>query len=190
MLGGRQIHSSRFATEDAFPPERSCIVNRRLSILIITVIVIGLTAPSRADDGWSLSKLNPFKKKTSTSSRTHASVSDDGSKASGFPHVAMPDWGAASHASRARTPKPRKKPSTMTKLNQSTKDFLGKTKDVLMPWSSSSKSSSSKKKKSRTRSTSRSKKKTSFLTSWLPKKEPKPKPKTLKSFLGQRRPNY
>ena len=136
------------------------------------VIVAAWVCPASAEDGWSISKLNPFRKKSTADSRARGSVSDEAVAKSRFPHVSMPTWG-----SRTQTPEPpRKEPSTLAKLNQSTKDFYGKTKSVLMPWSSSSKKSSSKSKKS-----------SSFLTSWLPKKEEK-KPKTLNDFLAQPRP--
>ncbi len=164
-------------------------MNKRFSILIAGALIIALAGSSYAGDSWSLSKLNPFKKKTTTTrNRARARVSDDGSKTSGTPRLKLPSWGAPSHkptgfSTNAYPAKTRKAPSSFTKLSNGTKDLFGKTKDVLMPWSSTS-----KKKKSKKSSTSRSKSKTSFLTSWLPKKEKKPKPPTLKSFLGQQRP--
>ena len=72
----------------------------------------------------------------------------------------------------------------MAKLNQGTKDLFGKTKRMLMPWTNGSK------KKSSSASRGKSSNKTSILTSWLPHKEERKKPKTVKDFLAQPRPGY
>ena len=150
---------------------------KRLSILMFFVIVAAWVCPASADDGWSISKLNPFKKKPTANKRARASFSDEAAGNSGFPRMSMPSW-----ASRSHTPQRPKKPSTLAKLNQGTKDLYGKTKSVLMPWTNDSKkkNGSAKPKKSPT----------SILTSWLPKKAEKKRPTTLPDFIGRRRPGY
>ena len=149
---------------------------KRLSILMFFVIVAAWVCPASADDGWSVSKLNPFKKKPAANARAQASLSDEVTATSSFPRMSMPTW-----ASRSQTPQPPAEPSTLAKLNQGTKDLYGKTKSVLMPWASDSKKSSSSK---------TNKSQGSFLTSWFTKKEEKKKPRTVKEFLAQPRPGY
>ncbi len=151
-------------------------MSKQISILMLVVIVAASAGLAHADNSWSLSKLNPFKKKPTADARARASVSDEVTQRKGFPRMTMPTW-----ASRSRTPERRKEPSTMDKISQGTKDLFGKTKNVLMPWSSDS-----KKKKSRAKASE----KPSFLTSWLPQKETPKRPKTVNDFLKQPRPGY
>ena len=73
----------------------------------------------------------------------------------------------------------------LAKVNKSTKDFFGKSKEVLMPWTKSS-----KKPATHSSSSKKSAPKKSFLTSWMsPKKEEK-KPQTVTDFLKQDRPEF
>ena len=140
-------------------------MSRQFSILMSLVIVTALVGPSRADDAWSLSKLNPFKKKATPATRVRASLDDRMAE------------------SRMRTAtSQRQEPSTWAKMNQGTKDLFGKTKSVLMPWTNKKKSSSSSRQKSE--------QKTSILTSWLPKKAEPERPKSVKEFLGRPRPSF
>ncbi len=154
-------------------------MKKRTSILMLAVIVAAAAGPAHADDSWSLSKLNPFQKKPTADTRARASVSDE---TPSYEHLAQPrpTW-----KPRPQTPVRPKEPSTMDKISQSTKDLFGKTKDVLMPWSSDSK----KKKKSSSASRSKSSEKSSFFTSWWPKKEEPQRAKTMPGWLGQDRPN-
>jgi hypothetical protein len=133
-----------------------------------------------AGDGWSLAKLNPFRKESRLEEvqqmhdRVHTRVSDEETERGGFPKFSLPGWGSRSPATSRSS-----KPSTLTKLNQGTKDFFGKTKDVLMPWSDDTKRSGSRD----------SGTKTSFLPSWLKPKPAEPKrPESVKEFLGRPRP--
>ena len=153
----------------------------RFSALMVFAVVAFCACPAQAGDGWSLSKLNPFKKKPTASQRARASFTDEASQTSRFPRVSMPSWGQQS-----QTPRPTKKPSTLSKMNQGTKDLLGKTKDTLMPWSKDA-----KKKSDYTRSSKKSSSPFS-LTSWLPKKkkEEKSRSKSMTDFLGQPRPSF
>ena len=68
------------------------------------------------------------------------------------------------------------------KISQGTKDFYGKTKSVIMPWTNKKPNGSS--------GGTKLDKKPSFLTSWLPKKEEKKQHKTVKEFLAQPRPGF
>ncbi len=60
------------------------------------------------------------------------------------------------------------------KMSQGTTSFFGKTKDVLMPWSKSSKKPSSSK--------SHKPAKKSFFSSWFPEKKQQKESKTVKDF--------
>ncbi len=153
-------------------------MKKHCSFTMMFLLFIVLARPVTAGDGWSMSSLNPFKK-ASTQQRARASVSDESVKKSVFPRVSMPNWNTKSPAPKRRT-----EPSTFAKIGQGTKDFFGKTKDVLTPWSKSSKKKSSS-------SQGRSASKSSFFTSWLPhKKEPKKDSRTVKDFLAQPRPGF
>jgi hypothetical protein len=146
-------------------------VSRRCWVVLVCLVAMSMASTSVAAEGWSLSKLNPFKKSTADK-RTRASVSDD-DRSLTLPRPAPKSNGAKRSA----------EPSTLSKLNQGTKEFFGKTKDVLMPWSKS-------KKKSVARPVSAKKKvtKTPWYKSLLPQKEPEKKPKTVSEFIGQDRP--
>ena len=93
-----------------------------------------------------------------------------------MPRLALPKWG-----SRPDQPPSRNEPSMTTRISEGTKDLYGKTKGVLMQWTNKKKSTTFSKK---------AEKKESFLTSWLPKKEEKKQPKTVKDFLSQPRPGF
>jgi hypothetical protein len=141
-------------------------------IYVVFLATLSLAIPAALAEGWKMPNLNPFKKASASPNRAKASFTDNG-KSGGLPKLAMPRWPSQSKRSRG--------PSTMQKLNKNTKEFFGKTKNVLMPWSTSSKKPAS----------SRTAKKKSFLTSWIPKPKPKKEPpKTVTDFLGQERPGY
>lgn len=150
-------------------------------MVLAGLVAMAMAGTSVAAEGWSLSKLVPFQK-SSADKRARASVSDD-DRGGGFPTLSMPSWG-----SKSRSPKRSSEPSTLSKLNQGTKDFFGKTKDVLMPWSKSTQSKSTQ--KSATRPVSNKKKvaKTPWYKALIPQKEPEKKPKTVSEFIGQDRP--
>jgi hypothetical protein len=73
----------------------------------------------------------------------------------------------------------------MSKLNQGTKDFFGKTKDVLMPWGKSS-----KKPTTRPASVRKPVAKTPWYKSWIPQKKEEKKPLSVSDFIGQDRPEF
>ena len=146
----------------------------RRMICLCCLAAMTIAASTALADGWKMPSLNPFKKASSGSDRAKASISDK-SKSSGLPKLSLPSWGSESS-------KP-KGPSTMQKINSGTKSFFSKTKDVLMPWNTSSKKTSS--------SRSSKPKKKSILTSWIPtKKPPKKERMTVSDFIGQDRPDF
>ncbi len=145
----------------------------------ISLVAMAIGSTSAAAEGWSLSKLVPFQKSLA-SKRARASVSDD-DRSSWLPRMSLPSWG-----SKSGGPARRSEPSTLNKLNQGTKDFVGKTKDVLMPWSKSS-----KKPTARPASAKKSAAKTPWYKSWIPqKKKPEKKPMSVSEFIGQDRPEF
>jgi hypothetical protein len=153
-------------------------VSRRCWMVLAGLAAMAISSTSAAADGWSLSKLVPFQK-SSASKRAHASVSD-GDRSGGLPRMSVPNRGT-----KSRPPDGPSEPSTLSKLNQGTKDFFGKTKDVLMPWSKSS-----KKPAARPVSTTRTATKTPWYKSWIPQKKQQQKPKTVSEFIGQDRPEF
>ncbi|MHB8970999.1 MAG: hypothetical protein ACYC3X_11290 [Pirellulaceae bacterium] len=151
-------------------------MSRRNWVAVASLVAISFASVAAAAEGWSVSKLNPFKK-SSPSKRAHANVSDEKSGI-GLPHMSLP-----SLSSKSTAPKRKSEPSTLAKMNQSTKNFFGKTKDVLMPWSKSSKKPSAS-----YGSNKKPAKKKSFLTSWMPEKKAEKKTQTMGDFLGGKRP--
>ncbi|MHB0955987.1 MAG: hypothetical protein ACYC0X_06350 [Pirellulaceae bacterium] len=143
-----------------------------------SLVAIFFTTVALADDGWSVSKLNPFKKSTPRK-RAHAQISDE------KPGLSWPKMSLPGLSSKPAAPKRKSEPSTLAKMNQSTKDAFGKTKDVLMPWSKSS-----KKPASRSTSTKKPAKKPSIFTSWMTPKEKVKQPQTVTDFLKQDRPEF
>ncbi len=143
---------------------------RRCRLALATVSVLLVTGSVLASDGWSLSKLIPFQK-SSSSGRARATVSDSNSS-----WLQLPNWGQKS-ASKSRS----REPSTLDKLSHGTKKTWDKTVDLLNPWDGNSKKSAAKK----------STKKQSWFSSWMPQKKSKPKEvQTVKDFLGQPRPEF
>lgn len=143
-------------------------------MLMAGLLAMTFADTSAAEDGWSLSKLVPFKK-SSTDARTRASVSDE-DRSSGLPKLSLPSW-----SSKSRSASRSKQPSTWAKLNRNTQEFFGKSKDVLMPWTKDS--------KAKTRPVSTKKKpKTPWYKALLPQQEPEKKPSTVSEFIGQERP--
>jgi hypothetical protein len=141
------------------------------------LILIAFASVAAAEEGWSLSKLNPFKK-SPPSRRAKAKVSDDSSSWK-WPKMSLPSWG-----SKPKPPQRRQEPSTISKVSKSTKELAAKTKATLMPWSNDSKQAPT-----RSSSYSKSGKKSTFAP-WFPKKENEAKKptQTMSDFLGAERP--
>jgi hypothetical protein len=167
----------RLAFERSVHCVRSSPVKQRSLMALVILIAISLVSTATAGERWSLKNLNPFKK-SSASQRARASVSDQ-APSRGFPRMSMPTW-----PTKSRSPQRPREPSTLAKLNQGTKDFLGKTKDVLTPWSKNSPSTASG-----SGSRSQSKKK-SWFSSLLPQKKKPKEIKTVKDFLALERPEF
>jgi len=148
---------------------------RTRQIHLVCALLICCCGNAWAGDSWSLSKLNPFKKKPAkeerSSSNFQSNFHDSATRTVGYEHPEVAGWG-----SRARKTVTKKEPSTFAKMTQGTKDFFGKTTQVLMPWRGKPKHGKSTLDKTK-----------SFFTSWLPKKEKKP-PQTIPEFLGRPRP--
>ena len=151
-------------------------MSRRSWMAVASLVAISFASVAAAEEGWSISKLNPFKK-SSASKRAHAQVSDE------KPGIGLPRMSLPGLSSKSAAPKRKSKPSTLAKVNQGTKDFFGKTKDVLMPWSKSS-----KKPAAHYGSSKKPAKKKSFLTSWIPQKKEEKRPQTMGDFLDAKRP--
>lgn len=150
-------------------------MSRRRWVVWGGLMLIAFASVAVAEEGWSLSKLNPFKKDTQTK-RAKAKVSD-GSSSWKWPKMSLPSWGSK--------PKPsprRPEPSTMSKVTKSTKKMATKTKQTLMPWTKPSKSTPT-----HSVSSSKSEKKPYF-ASWFAPKEEKKSPQTMSDFLGSKRP--
>jgi hypothetical protein len=103
--------------------------------------------------------------------------------------------GFGSDSKTAKKPAGKKAPSTLTKMNNSTKSFFHKTADVLTPWDNNKKPVAKRPTGYGTgggaKTASRTKKeepKGNILTSWWKDKEPEPKrPKTVSDFVGGER---
>ncbi len=150
-------------------------MSRRRWVVWGGLMLIAFASVAVAEEGWSLSKLNPFKKSAPTK-RTRAKVSDESSGWK-WPKMSLPSWG-----SKPKQPPRRPEPSTMSKVSKSTKKMATKTKETLMPWTKASKSTPT-----RSVSSSKSEKKSTF-ASWFSTKEDKKSPQTMNDFLGAKRP--
>lgn len=142
---------------------------RRCRLALAAAGALLVTGSALASEGWSLSKLVPFQK-SSSSSRTRATVSDNNSS-----WFHLPTWGqkAASKSSS-------REPSTLDKIGQGTKKTWDKTVDLLTPWDNTSKKTHKK-----------TPKKPAWYSSWIPQKKKKPREvQTVKDFLGQPRPEF
>jgi hypothetical protein len=109
---------------------------RRIAVAVGLVVMVA-TSAATADEGWTLSKLNPFHK-ASTSKQSTSSASSL-AHATGFPKMSLPSWNSSSKKTHS------KKPSTWSKVTQSTHNMWDKTKDALTPGSSTKKAKPKKK---------------------------------------------
>lgn len=152
-------------------------MTRRRVAVLVGMLSIGVAGVVSADEGWGLSKLNPFKKKAPPAARARASVADS-SRPSGSSRATTAPW-----LTRSSAPTRKAEPSTLEKVNQGTKDFFGKTKEVLMPWSTTPQ-------KPAARTSSKSAKSSSWFSSWWPEKKKEPEIRTVNDFLGLERPQF
>ena len=63
-------------------------MSRHSWVAVASLVAISFASVASAEDGWSMSKLNPFKK-SSASKRAHAQVSDE-SRGIGLPRMSLP----------------------------------------------------------------------------------------------------
>ncbi len=142
---------------------------RRCRLALAATSALLVAGSVSAADSWSLSKLVPFQK-SSSSSRARATVSDNNSS-----WLHLPTWGQKP-SSKAHS----REPSTLDKLGQGTKRTWDKTVDLLTPWDNPPKKPAKK-----------TPKKPAWYSSWIPQKKSKPKEaRTVKDFLGQPRPEF
>jgi hypothetical protein len=95
------------------------VVNKLLRWLAVGVVAVVCAAPAAQAEGWSLSKLNPFAKSTSSSKKK---------KSTAKPSFKLPKW---------------KTPAPIQKVNQSTTRMAAKTWDTLTFWDNGKKSKNS-----------------------------------------------
>jgi hypothetical protein len=146
-----------------------------------------LVLTARGEQNWKLPDLNPFDNKTD-----HNSKPDSKGGSGGFK---LPSLGLPSKSSSA--PKKPAQPSTWSKMTQGTKDFFGKTKETLMPWTKSSGKSnknggshgSSTFHKTSSKSQGKAEK-NSFFANWLSPPEEPQEPRTVPEWLNQSRPEF
>jgi hypothetical protein len=108
----------------------------------------------------------------------------------------LPSFGDKSAAAKKPTARKANEPSTLAKMNQSTKKFFSNAKDAMMPWKEKKTVSTrptgygaERGAKSIARSKKQEEPKGNILTSWWKDKEPEPKrPKTVPEFISGDRP--
>lgn len=165
-------------------------MSRQFSIFVVFVTVPVLVAPSWADDGWRLPNLTSLKRdkkepQAEKPDRIRAHLSDEPFTPGSSPLASMAREGQATHS-----PPRRDEPSVLNKLNEGTKDLfhstldttkdafartkqaLGKTKHVLMPWSLPKREVGGS---------------SIFTPWWRPEKKPE-RPSSVKEFLALPRP--
>lgn len=130
--------------------------------------------PVGAAEGWEMPSLNPFR---SSSAAAPAAAQDDG----GFKLPKLDLKPGSEKPARARSTEP----SAWSKMTTGTKDFFGKSYDVLTPWDTEAEKAKSRREASMGR---KKVPKKSFLTSWMSDDPPPQKPKTVSQFLAQPRP--
>ena len=91
-----------------------------------------LAIPARAEDGWKMPNLNPFKKSDEPPPRKRASRNADSK--SGWSLPSLNPWSSSTtKTSTARKPAANE-PSMWNKMTTGTKNVMTKTKDTLNPW--------------------------------------------------------
>ena len=141
-------------------------MNRTRSILLgLSLALLFATRGFSADEGWSLSKLNPFSKTSSTKSSPP--------EPRNFNSSAKPSFRKT-------------EPSTMDKISSGTKSMVNKTKTALTP--GGSKVAKPKPAANTVQTKSKDGQKKSWVPSWLSKKEEPKTARTVPEFLNQPRP--
>jgi hypothetical protein len=105
-------------------------VKPRIIFVVACLAMIGMAPAVHAADGWRLAKLNPFHKKTAKE-KTRANVSDDDNEP-GPPSLFLPKERPDARDADRETAS--EEPAEAAETPQTSKSFLGKTADFLMPW--------------------------------------------------------
>jgi hypothetical protein len=165
-------------------------LTRKLSWLVAVAAVLSIPVAAMGDGpAWwdPLNVAGTDKSAKKTTARKPAAKESSWAKLPGF----------GSDSKTAKKPAGKKEPSTLTKMNNSTKSFFNKTADVLTPWDNNKKKPISKQPTGYgtgggAKTTAKAKKeepKGNILTSWWKDKEPEPKrPKTVSDFIAGERP--
>lgn len=134
-------------------------MNRTRLILVGTCLVfLFSTVGMAADESWSLSKLNPFSKSSSTKTTPRS----NGRKAA--------------------------PPSTWEKVSSGTKNALTKTNETINPWAKKSPATTKRTANKQPANRPKATEKKSLLGSIWPAKEEPKKPATVSEFLSQPKP--
>jgi hypothetical protein len=164
---------------------------KRHSALAAAIAIMLSLAPqaARAEGGWQMPNLNPFKKSgPPTSSR----VSDSATSGWKFPKL----WPSGTTSRTTRKPAG---PSTWQKMTTSTKSFFSKTADVLNPFDDADDNQSAAPPITGSnayfaqagRQKKKEEKSSTFLPSWWTSEEEKPqKAETVQDFLARPRPGF
>lgn len=162
---------------------------KQVPIILVVCGLLLLSTPlaAQAEFPWKLPNLNPFKKDESV---RKAPVRKS-NKSDGAFGLKLPFWNSKKKIVHKPTAK-RKGKSTFAKMNESTKEFFAKTKDVLTPWDNDPNIDSSRQLSSTRRQTAKKENKSSFfdMVKFKSKEEPRPKPMTPQEFLSQDRPDF
>jgi hypothetical protein len=154
-------------------------VKRAQFALTVFFMLAFAAVSAAAESGWKFPNLNPFSsEKSSSSAKPAPKKSSSGLK-----------WPFSGESEQK--PKKPSEPSTWDKVSTGTKEFFGKTKDTLMPWTKSDQKAGhdSVAKRYNVKKSAKKPEKKSFFTGWLSGEEEKPeKPKSVSEFLAQPRP--
>lgn len=107
-------------------------MKRVLLMGLIFALVLGAAPATRADEEESSFSWNPFKSKKKKAEPRVTALADDEERGLSFPKLSLP-----SLKPKPKPRRPRNQPSTLQKLGRGTKNFFGKTKDLLTPWDDS-----------------------------------------------------
>jgi hypothetical protein len=155
-------------------------MSRLFKLIGVLMLLIIVPCVARAESNWQFPNLNPFAKKSDAAAESE--------KSSRFKMpTLLPSFGEKSNRRSSE-------PSTWNKLTTGTKEFLGKTADVLTPWDTAAEkkarnSSVSDRFPSRNYREKEVEKKESIFTSWLPEKKEPERPRSVSEFLKQPRPS-
>lgn len=103
----------------------------RFAMMFVCLLCVVPTTQTNAQEGFSLSKLNPFQSDKDDKNRASATISDSDSFLK-MPKLKAPKLKMPSLPKRQ--PQAKQGPSTMQKLGAGTKRFFSQTSAALQPW--------------------------------------------------------